>query len=197
MKRSRSAAARRTGTRRPRLIRRIADVRRLAEKRAEENWRFRCALKTCTISSRRIDSLIHRLYRGIAERIDCTACANCCIEISPVLDKRDVERLSVGLGLSARDLRRKWLAYDRIAGGFVLNVKPCPFLRGKRCGVYEYRPEDCRSYPHLHKKNLVFRSIDLYSNCSVCPISFNVYEGVKRELGDRLARGPGDPDWLA
>ncbi|MBN1676299.1 MAG: hypothetical protein JXR37_34970 [Kiritimatiellae bacterium] len=44
---------------------------------------------------------------------------------------------------------------------------------------------DCRSYPHLHKKPFVARLTQAYSNCSVCPIVYNVYEELKKRLWDR------------
>ena len=41
---------------------------------------------------------------------------------------------------------------------------------------------DCRSYPHLHKKEIISRLMGVVFNCSVCPIVFNVYEQMKLEL---------------
>ena len=48
-----------------------------------------------------------------------------------------------------------------------------------------HRPNDCRSYPHLHKPEFVFRLIQAVSNCSVCPISYNVFELLKQEIHAR------------
>lgn len=61
-------------------------------------------------------------------------------------------------------------------GDSTFNRCPCPFLPGTRCRVYEYRPDACRSYPHLQKKDFVSRLVQAVSNCSVCPISFNVID---------------------
>jgi Fe-S-cluster containining protein len=55
-------------------------------------------------------------------------------------------------------------------------------LQNNLCRVYNDRPGDCRSYPHLHKRDFVFRVNQAFSNCFVCPIVFNVYEELKREL---------------
>jgi hypothetical protein len=46
----------------------------------------------------------------------------------------------------------------------------------------EARPNDCRLFPHLHKKGFVFRLIQVVENCSICPIVFNVFERLKQEL---------------
>ena len=40
---------------------------------------------------------------------------------------------------------------------------------------------DCRSFPHLHKRDFVFRLIQAVENCALCPIVFGVYEGLKRQ----------------
>ena len=42
-----------------------------------------------------------------------------------------------------------------------------------------------RSYPHLQKEDFVFRLAQAVSNCSICPIAFNVYERLKAELWHR------------
>jgi hypothetical protein len=70
---------------------------------------------------------------------------------------------------------------------------PCPFLSGNTCTVYDVRPEDCRSYPHLRKGEFVFRLMGVVCNCAVCPIVYNVLERLKGEFwhlprGDRMAQ---------
>jgi Fe-S-cluster containining protein len=65
----------------------------------------------------------------------------------------------------------------------ILKGKPCKFLRNKKCTIYSSRPFDCRSYPHLHKKDFTFRLFAVLNNYSVCPIVFNVYEELKVRMG--------------
>ena len=62
------------------------------------------------------------------------------------------------------------------------NQIPCPFLHCNKCIYYESRPADCTSYPHLHKKEFVFRLIGVINNYSICPIVFNVYEELRYKL---------------
>jgi len=45
--------------------------------------------------------------------------------------------------------------------------------------VYPDRPNDCRSYPHLHKNDFVLRLWGVDDDSSVCPIVYNVYEKLK------------------
>jgi Fe-S-cluster containining protein len=90
--------------------------------------------------------------------------------------------------LSVNEFRSRFLADDPEREGSVFINQPCPFLQDNFCTVYDHRPSDCRSYPHLHKRDFVFRMNQAFSNCSVCPIVFNVYEELKREFWRKRPR---------
>lgn len=160
----------------------INKIRVLSKEREDENWKFRSFLKECDISEDEIDSLVHKLYRKVSSEIDCTACANCCKEVQPVLDQEDAEKFSKGLGISVAQFKEKYLVEDEEPEKFVFNAKPCPFLKNNSCSNYPYRPKDCVSYPHLHNSDFVLRLIWVINNYSVCPIVFNVYECLKDEI---------------
>lgn len=121
-------------------------------------------------------------------QIDCTKCGNCCKEIKPVLSENDIGKLSEGFGLLVHQVQEQYLAEEKEEDGFVFNVKPCPLLKDNKCTQYQCRPGDCRSYPHLHKKDFITRLINVIGNYSVCPIVFNVYERLKEELWDSRGR---------
>jgi uncharacterized protein len=163
-------------------INRIEELARLREK---ANWAFRCFLKSSDLSIGRIDSKVHELYREVSSRVDCTSCANCCRVSRPFLTKADVKRLSQSQGLSVNAFQDRYLQADEDGEGETFNSLPCPFLMDNRCTVYDHRPADCRSFPHLHKREFFFRVGQAFANCQVCPIVFNVYEGLKRELWHR------------
>ena len=102
----------------------------------------------------------------------------------PTLDEADVNRLAAGLGMTPDELTTRHLTRDE-EGHLTFNRLPCPFLVENRCSVYEHRPDVCRSYPHLHKPRFVSRLMLAIGNCSICPISFNVYERLKEDLWHR------------
>ena len=160
----------------------VNKIKELSKKKGNENWKFRSFLKGCEIPSERIDSIVHKLYQKISSQIDCKTCANCCKEILPVLDQEDIKKFSKGLGVTTTRFKDQYLVRDKDSKRYVFNKKPCPFLKDNLCLHHAYRPKDCISYPHLHKKDFIFRLISVINNYSICPIVFNVYENLKSEI---------------
>jgi len=160
----------------------INKIRKLSTEKEDENWEFRSSLKGCDISEDKIDLIVHELYKKVSSEIDCRTCANCCRELQPVLDQEDIERLSKCLGISVAQFKDQYLVKEDDPGKFCFKKKPCPFLKDNLCLNYNYRPKDCKSYPHLQKCGFVFRLINVIGNCSICPIVFNVYECLKYEI---------------
>ena len=161
------------------------DIQRIEQRvkqQEERNWAFRCFLKGCDRSAKQIDSIVHALNKEVSSQIDCTQCANCCKVVQPSLKSRDIIRLALYLNFPGKVFRAQYLRKDDEKQRDIFKVRPCPFLHENRCTVYSSRPDDCRSYPHLHKRDFVFRLKQALSNSSVCPIVFNVYERLKRNL---------------
>ena len=156
-------------------------VEKLAEEREDANWRFRTFLKGVDLEIEEVDAIVHKYYEDVSSRIDCTECGNCCRQIIPTLDGSDVTRLAAGLSITPEKIVSQYLTRDE-DGDLTFNRCPCPFLSGNRCQVYDHRPQACKSYPHLQKSEFVFRLTQAVTNCSVCPISFNVYERLKADL---------------
>ncbi len=164
------------------LVTDIKQIEMLAAEKKDQNWRFRCFLKGCELEVEELDAIVHRLNDAISEKIDCQTCGHCCRIIHPILKKKDIKWLASHLSMSAPEFEETYLVRDEEEDGFTFRSTPCPFLSGNSCTVYSARPEDCRSYPHLHKDGFVFRASGVFSNCSVCPIVYNVYELLKDEL---------------
>ena len=168
--------------RRIRLETDLKRVEELAREREVENRRFRSFLKWIDLDLGELDAIVHRQHHDVSGRIDCPTCGNCCRYVLPALSGSDVNRLASGLEMSEPDLRRRHLRAHEETGKLTFNATPCPLLSGNLCTAYEHRPSDCRSYPHLHKTEFVFRLIQAVENCSICPIVFNVFERLKEEL---------------
>ena len=155
-------------------------IKLIALRCEDENWDFRSWLKMQ--DTEKVDEIVHRLNRKYSDAIDCTACANCCIELKTLVTGKDVSRLARSLKISEAELRKEYIETNS-EGDMILKDLPCRFLQNKKCTVYPDRPDECRSYPHLHKKEFTHRLYGIIDNYSVCPIVFNVYEELKGRMG--------------
>ena len=166
------------------IITDLNKIKELAEKREDENWDFRCFLKGYHIDMEELDEIVHDFYEQVVKEIDCRECGNCCSEISPAFEDGDIERMAKGLGISPSEFESQYLVEDddEFSDDLIFNTLPCPFLKGNLCTCYEHRPEACRSFPHLHKDEFVFRLMGVVGNYEICPIVFNVYEMLKRKF---------------
>ena len=162
-------------------IRRIEELTRQNE---DEDRRYRCLLKRCGRTIEEIDAIVHRHYRAVSEQLECKECGNCCKVFRPSLGSEDIDRLARRLRIPRADFIMKYLVAYEDGREHFFKLTPCPFLVNNACTVYPDRPDACRSYPGLHKEGVVL-NIDLaFSSCSVCPVVYNVYERVKREISD-------------
>jgi Fe-S-cluster containining protein len=157
-------------------------IKDLSHEKEEENWGFRSFLKSCEIPSKKIDSIVQRLYKEVSSQIDCLSCGNCCREISPTLKEKDITNMAEGLKISTEEFMKRYLKRTDEGSDYTFNKIPCHFLKSNTCSVYSFCPESCTSFPHLNNKNFVSRLISVIHNCSFCPIVFNVYEALKEEI---------------
>jgi uncharacterized protein len=174
-------------------------IKEMGTERERENWEFRTFLKQHTLTSREIDAIVHEIVDEVTSQIDCTKCANCCKQIKPVLDEEDVSKFAQGLKVPVSEFDEQYLcADDENPSKHNFNELPCPFLKKDQCTNYDHRPKECRSYPHLHKKDFVSRLWGVVENYELCPIVFNVYEQLKAELwnNDWFDEDDFDYDWV-
>jgi Fe-S-cluster containining protein len=165
------------------IVRDPEQVRRLAAEKADENAGLRRFLKWGGPPAALVDRFFHRLNAEVSAEVDCTECGNCCRELSPVIRPKDIERLSRRLHVPSPEFRASHLREED--GAFVFARTPCPLLDANRCSVYRDRPKDCRSFPHLHKKEMTSRLLVVLQNAGICPIVFSVLERLKAELLER------------
>jgi len=165
------------------MIKDLEEIKQLGKENEEENFRFRSWLKMQ--DSKKIDNIVHRLNHIYFSKIDCTACGNCCTVIKPLISKKDIKRITRHLNVSEDEFKKEYTEMDD-EGDMLFKNLPCKFLENKRCSIYPYRPFECRSYPHLHKKDFISRLFGVIDNYSVCPIVFNVYEDLKLQFGFKI-----------
>lgn len=161
------------------LITDIEKIKLLGQKNENKNYKFRSFLKSKDYD--KIDTIVHKLYKTISEQIDCTKCGNCCKEQSLTIIDKEIERLSKHLKISIIEFEKQFIAIDD-EGDKIFAHTPCKFLKDNKCEIYDLRPDTCKSYPHLHKKEFITRLFGVIKNYSICPIVYYVYEELKEEL---------------
>jgi hypothetical protein len=164
----------------PALEKDIDLIRVLAAQKEKENLRFRIFLKQR--ESTRIDRLVHRINSEVAKELDCTACGNCCAALRPLVTDNEIARLAKLIHTSRAVFIDRYTEHDAEENGRILKDTPCPFLKERKCIVYDARPHDCRSFPHIDKDDFIFRTLQMVEHCGACPIIYNVLERLKKEL---------------
>jgi Fe-S-cluster containining protein len=173
----------------------LVQIRKKAEEKADENWRFRRFLKDrCDLEPDELDQLVFEITRRVWAGIDCTECANCCREVHPTFSDDEVERLARRLKMDRREFIEKYLKATEPGdeNPWETRTLPCPFLEGNRCSVYEDRPADCSGYPYLDKPDFGCRTMAMVERASTCPIVYEVLEELKPVLGFRRHPRRGD-----
>ena len=91
----------------------------------------------------------------------------------------DVQRIAKHLGVEPEEFAAKHLEKDEF-GELLLKTVPCPFLGSdNRCTIYEVRPQDCRDFPHTHKKEFSSRTHGVSANTATCPAVFFIVERMR------------------
>ncbi|BAV04803.1 hypothetical protein SAMN05421788_11878 [Filimonas lacunae] len=148
------------------------------EKEAE-NYQFRQFLYQQ--NSADIDVIVHELDAAITPQVDCTACGNCCqslmINVTPV----ENERLASHLQMPVAEFTQQYIETS-LQGDMIVNTIPCHFLQNKCCTVYEYRFQECRTFPGLHLPDFTGRLFSTFMHYGRCPIIYNVTEQLKQRL---------------
>jgi len=157
-------------------------IKRNGKIREDENFEFRSYLKGQ--DSDKVDKIVHGLYAKVLEHVDCTECGNCCVELETCFHKDEIDRLTDELKINKKEFIKQSTKPDQFGdkNKFFLIKMPCQFLKDKKCTIYSLRPEECNSYPYLHKDDFISRLFRVIENYEICPIVYNVYELLKRRL---------------
>jgi len=165
-----------------------AKLPEMAKARENENYRFRHFLKHHSrLSSKEVDGLASEISARVWQRIDCTTCGNCCRSVSPTFSQNDIDQLGRHLGMDGSEVISKYLkpAESSDENPWIMRKCPCPFLKDKRCTVYESRPANCRDYPYLDKPDFTSRTLAMIGRLSECPAVYEVWDELKQATGFR------------
>jgi Fe-S-cluster containining protein len=161
----------------------LVQIRRLGEKKRDENLRFRRHMKSRDHS----DRILRRIAEEVEEQIDCTQCANCCRVATAKVTKRDLERLARYLRVTPARVMADYTVPSEEEGRVLQrsNQTGCVFLDGNTCTVYDARPESCQKFPHVVRGNgsIASRMWEFVDRACYCPIVYNSLEAFKKELG--------------
>jgi uncharacterized protein len=112
--------------------------------------------------------------KEVWKEVSCLECANCCKKMTPTFTPADKKRVADHLGISVPAFTKKYLKYEKEDNDWQMAVQPCVFLDldTNKCNIYEFRPDDCRGFPHLVKE-----PIDSYAhihkqNIKYCPATY-------------------------
>jgi uncharacterized protein len=164
----------------------LAYIEQTAKAKEQENLDFRAYVRAdLDLSDYRLNGIVQHATEAVWAHIDCRTCANCCKTRHPVFSRAEVQRIADYVGITAAELRARYLEVDQDSAKYVTRELPCPFLQDNLCSIYEVRPSVCAGYPHLHRnfRNRLWQTID---NAETCPIVFNVLERLKPRLGFRV-----------
>jgi uncharacterized protein len=166
------------------MITDLVQIRRLGEKKRDENERFRRHLKTHNFVERQF----RRIAQDVEDAIDCTTCANCCREATVRLTERDVLKLAKFLGMKPGQFLRDYTVESEDEGTILKRTESgCVFLEGNACTIYEARPHNCENFPHLLKGegSLQSRMWEFKDRACYCPMVYNALELFKEKSGFR------------
>ncbi|MCB0832676.1 MAG: YkgJ family cysteine cluster protein [Bacteroidetes bacterium] len=151
-------------------------IGRMADDRFDENLSLRHHLKSLHYDL--VNDLFASIHNHIAPLIDCTKCGNCCRTLQAAVRPSEIPVLANAKGYLPEEFQGKFLAREE--GTHFLKHAPCIFFDGRRCEIYDHRPQACRDYPHLTQDNMPDRLFGVIDNYGTCPIVFNVVEELKR-----------------
>lgn len=162
----------------------LAEVHRLGTGKADENLAFRRYLSAHHTS----DAQFQIIASEVEKRIDCTACANCCVHSVVAVGVDDIARIAGYLKITPLEVEQHYTVADPDSPGkriLASTKEGCVYLDDRLCLVYEARPRPCREFPHIgvgtHTLGGRRASHDRWA--PLCPIIYNALEQYKHATG--------------
>jgi Fe-S-cluster containining protein len=161
----------------------LVQIRRLGEKKLNDNRQFRAYLKRHNFVERRF----RHIAQDIEEDMDCRQCANCCRVATVKLQERDVEKLAKFFRIKRERFLKDYTIESEDGVVLKRGESGCVFLSGNDCTIYESRPHTCENFPHLIRGagSFLSRMWEMPDRATYCPIVYNSLEAFKAETGFR------------
>jgi len=165
-----------------------AKVREAAKLTEDSNYKFRMYLKGHA-DEEELDSQFLELHNELFAHYDCSTCRNCCKECIPRITEDEAMQIAGFLHMPQQEF------LDQFAGEetkefpdepntFSLTGPPCIFLNeDNTCLIEEFKPGECREFPHTNKPERSFSLLSIVRSASVCPVVFEILERLKLLYG--------------
>ena len=150
----------------------LKELKKKYNKHKKPMKRFIKQLEESDVSE--IMHIAHHTEKEVWDKVSCISCANCCKKMTPTLTKTDKQRIATHLGLSTKEFKEKYLVYDKEEKDWRMQQQPCVFLNldTNMCTIYDYRPLDCRGFPHLVKEPVSDFAYIHKQNIKYCPATY-------------------------
>lgn len=159
-----------------------------AEKKEDENYKFRAYLKSHADADE-LDRQFLVLHKDLFADYDCSKCRNCCKMYKGSIPMEDVEKDAEYLGITVEQFVDFFLEKAEHDIGYHTKHKPCDFLmEDGNCKLGDCRPESCKKYPYTDQPERLFSLLGFLDTVSICPVAFEIYERLKQEYGFKARR---------
>jgi len=130
-----------------------------------------------------MDQLVQKVDETVWKEADCLSCANCCKTMTPIYTDEDIDRISAHLQLTPKQFKARYTIKENETNSRINSKIPCHFLLpDNACMIYEVRPEDCKEFPHHHKKPFDEYNDTFIQNLDYCPATYNLVERLLKKV---------------
>lgn len=134
-----------------------------------------------SIPSRELDQMVMPLAEGVSSQINCRACANCCTLLDAGLSNEEIATMAGLQGREVQEFISSETATEPGTDIVFLSKKPCIFLKGCDCSIYDHRPEGCKDFPGLGRTGIKFRLRRFIEHMELCPIIYNTFNILRQQ----------------
>jgi uncharacterized protein len=105
----------------------LTHIEQTSKANEQENLNFRTFVKAdLDLSDYRLNGIVKQATEEVWAHIDCRTCANCCKTRHPLFSRVEVQRIAEYLGMTAVELRARYLEVDQDSAKYITRELPCP-----------------------------------------------------------------------